>query len=64
MGVENAGEPEQLVFYVVNLSGSLGADQQRLPRHQFEGVDEIGFGRPAFGDRLLEDVQRGLADFA
>ena len=31
LGVENAGEPEQLVFHLVDLTGLLGADQQGLP---------------------------------
>jgi len=64
LGVENAGEPKQLVFHLVDLTGLLGADQQGLARCQLECVDEIGFGRPALGDRGFEDIKSGLADFA
>ena len=64
LGVENTGEPEQLVLHLVDLTGLLGANQQGLACCQLDCVDKIGFGRPAFGDCGFEDIESGLTHLA
>ena len=38
--------------------------QQCLPRNVFDGVDQIGVGRPALGNRRPQHIERGVADLA
>ena len=62
--LKDPGKPEQLVFDLVDPILACGDFQQRLPRHVFDGVDQIRVGRPALRNGRPQQFQRGIADFA
>ena len=62
--LQDPGKPEQLVFDLVDPILACGDFQQRLPRHVFDGIDQIRVGRPSLRNGCLHQLQSGVADFA